>query len=169
LKSETQRVLQLIYDLFYGSGGVWPELRDLQRALNRQCHSGVDAGRIVRCIPATLLKPPRSVEDYPAHSERLILTAEGIERCAGSSEDVTNLVIAVKWLARLVGRSDSSSARGERGVPFTTRQLAEAVSLPLESDSGSINRLLAILEVEGWVQHGDNRRGKPWSRLLRAS
>jgi hypothetical protein len=47
-----QRVLQLIYDPFYGSGGTWPVLGDLQRALNRQGDSNVDATRIVQRIPA---------------------------------------------------------------------------------------------------------------------
>ena len=102
-------------------------------------------------IPATLLKPLDNTGGYPVPSEKVILTAEGIERCAGSAEDVSNLVIAVKWLARVVDRSDSEEY-DECGVRFTIHQLAEAVSLSLESDPKSVNRLVAILLAEGWVQ-----------------
>lgn len=162
----TQQVLQLVYDLFYGSGGTWPVLGDLQRALNHQGNSGMDAARIVQRIPATLLKPLSSTDGYPAPSERVILMAEGIERCAGSAEDITNLVIAVKWLARLAERSDSGDY-GERGMRFTTHQLAEAVSLSLESDSNSVSRLVAILLAEGWVQDDGGTRGKSRTGPLR--
>lgn len=147
----TRQVLQLVYDLFYGNGGTWPSLGDLQRALNRQGKSSVDAARIVQRIPMTLLKPLSSAAGYPAPSERVILTAEGIERCTGSAEDIANLVIAVKWLARLAERCDSEDY-GERGMRFAAHQLAEAVSLSLESDRDSVNRLVAILLAEGWVQ-----------------
>jgi hypothetical protein len=155
---KTQQVLQLVYDLFCGSGGTWPVLGDLQRALNRQDNSGVDAARIVQRIPATLLKPLSSTDGYPAPSEKVILTAEGIERCAGSAEDIANLVIAIKWLARLADRSGSGDY-SEPGVRFTTHQLAEAVSLSLESDPDSVNRLVAILLAEGWVKDDGNTRG----------
>ncbi len=52
---KTQKILQLVYDLFYRSGGTWPLLGDLQRELNRQGNSGMDAARIVQRIPVTLL------------------------------------------------------------------------------------------------------------------
>ena len=162
-----QRVLQLIYDLFYGSGGTWPVLGDLQRALNRQGDSEVDATRILQRIPAKLLKPLSSADGYPAPSEKVILTAEGIERCTGSAEDIANLVIAVKWLARLAERSGSGDY-GERGMRFTTHQLAEAVSLSPESDQNSVSRLVEILLAEGWVQNDGGTRGKPRTGPLRA-
>lgn len=146
----TQKVLQLVYDLFCNNGGTWPTLGDLQRTLNRQ-RSSEDAALIVRSIPATLLKPLRSTDGYPAPSEMIILTAEGIERCKGSAEDIDNLVIAVKWLARLVERSDSNDY-AKSGMRFTAQQLAEAVALSLESDRNSMSRLVAILMAEGWVR-----------------
>jgi hypothetical protein len=147
----TQQVLQVVYELFYSSGGTWPALGDLQRTLNRQGNGGVDAVWIVQRIPATLLKPLSSCEGYPAPTEKVILTAEGIERCAGSAEDVTNFVIAVRWLARLAERPDSGGY-GEPGIRFTTHQLAEAVSLSPESDPNAVSRLVAFLLAEGWVQ-----------------
>jgi hypothetical protein len=147
-----RQVLQLVYDLFYGAGGTWPVLGDLQIALNREGNSGVDAARIVQRIPATLLKPLSSASGYPAPSEKVVLTAEGIERCEGSGEDIANLVIATKWLARQAERPESKDY-GERGIRFTTHQLAEAVSLSLESDPNSVSRLVAILLAEGWVQN----------------
>jgi hypothetical protein len=161
-----QQVLQHVYDLFYGSGGTWPALGDLQRALNRQGNRGVDAAEIVQRTPTTLLKPLISTDGYPAPSERVILTAEGIVRCAGSAEDITNFVIAVRWLARLAERSDSESY-DQRGIRFTTHQLAEAVSLSLESDPNSVNRLVAILLSEGWVQDNGDTRGRPQTGPLR--
>jgi hypothetical protein len=163
----TQQVLQLVYDLFCGGGGTWPVLGDLQRALDRRGSSGVDAARIVQRIPATLLKPLSSTGSYPVPSEKVILTAEGIECCEGSAEDIANLVIAVRWLARLAERSDSGDY-GERGMRFTTRQLAEAVSLSLESDLNSVSRLVAILLAEGWVQKDGGTRGKRRTSPLRA-
>jgi hypothetical protein len=163
----TQQVLQLVYDLFYGSGGTWPVLGDIQRALNRQGNRGVDAARIMQRIPATLLKPLSNTGGYPAPSEKVILTAEGIERCARSAEDIANLVIAVKWLARLAERSDSGDY-GERGMRFTTHQLAEAVSLSPESDLNTVSRLVAILLAEGWVQNDGGARSKPRRGPLRA-
>jgi hypothetical protein len=163
----TQQVLQLVYDLFYGSGGTWPVLGDLQRMLNHQGNSDVDAAWIVQRIPATLLKPLSSTDGYPAPSEKVVLTAEGIERCMGSAEDIANLVIAVKWLARLAERSDSGEY-SKRGMRFTTHQLAEAVSLSLESDPNSVGRLVAILLAEGWVQNDGGTRGKPRTGPLRA-
>jgi hypothetical protein len=161
-----QQVLQLVYDLFYGSGGTWPALGDLQQKLNRR-KNVVHAARVVQRIPATLLKPLNRTDGYITPCEKVILTAEGIERCAGSAEDIANLVIAVKWLARMAERSDSDD-RGERGMRFATHQLAEAVSLCLESDQNSINRLVAILLAEGWVQSDGGTRGKPWTSPLRA-
>jgi len=148
----TQQVLQLVYNLFYESGGTWPALGDLQRALNRQGNGSEDAALIVQRIPAALLKPLRTTDGYPAPSEKVILTAEGIERCAGSAEDIDNLVIAMKWLARLMERPESKD-HGEYGMRFTTDQLAEAVALSVESDPHSISRLVAILLAEGWVQN----------------
>jgi hypothetical protein len=154
----TQQFLQLVYDLFYGSGGTWPVLGDLQRALNRQGNSDMDAALLVQRIPASLLKPLSSRDGYPAPSEKVVLTGEGIERCAGSAEDIANLVIAVRWLARLAERSDSEDY-DERGMRFTAHQLAEAVPLSVESDPNSVSRLLAILLEEGWVQGDGDTRG----------
>jgi hypothetical protein len=148
LKAETRQVLQAIYDLFYGSEGAWPRLGDLQLELSRRYNRKVDAARIVRRIPATLLKPLRYTDDYPAPTERLVLTVEGIARCVGSGEDIENFVTAVRWLARRAERSDSTDP-GKRRIRFTTRQLADAVSLSLEADPEAVHRLVAILQAEG--------------------
>jgi hypothetical protein len=79
----TQQVLQLVYDLFYGTGGTWPGLGDLQRALNRQGNSGVGAARIVQRIPATLLKPLSSTDGYLAPSEKPAARRVGVPgKCA---------------------------------------------------------------------------------------
>lgn len=151
MKHEQQRVLQLIYNFFHGSGGVWPSLRDLQRALRRRGGNDVEAIRIVQHIPARLLKPLRSPDGCQTPNGELVLTAEGVKRCAGSSEDIANLVIAVKWLARRAERSDLSDQQSGHRVPFTTHQLAEALSLSLESDGNAISRVVAILQAEGWI------------------
>ena len=163
MKAETQQTLQAIYDLFYDGGGMWPRLGDLQPELNRQGSAGIDAVRAVRRTPAALLKPMRSGNDYPAPSERLLLTAEGVARCAGSEEDVENFLTAVKWLARRAELFDPRTP----WVRFTTGQLAEAVSLPLEWDSKSAHRLLAILQAEGWLKEDGTTQCKP-GRVLRA-
>jgi hypothetical protein len=162
-----QQVLQLVYDLFYQSGGTWPVLGDLQRALNHQGNSGLDAAWIVRHIPRTLLKPLGSAGAYPAPLEKVILTVEGIKRCSRSDEDIANLLIAVKWPARHA-EHPSSGDHGDRGMRFTIQQLAEAVSLSLESDRNSVCRLVEILLAEGWVQEDDGTQGKPWTGPLRA-
>jgi hypothetical protein len=95
---------------------------------------------------------------YPPPTERLILTAEGIERCTGGSEDIENFLTAVKWLAKRADRSDLSGYQGECGVRFTPSQLAEAISLSLDTDRKAVGRLLAILEAEGWlIEYGGTR------------
>jgi hypothetical protein len=104
--NRNQKVLQLIYDLFCGSGGIWPTLRELQRALKRQGHRNVDAFEVVQRIPATLLKPLPNANTYPAPTEKLILSIEGIERCAGSGEDIENFLITLKLLVRWTDRFD---------------------------------------------------------------
>lgn len=151
-----QRVLQLVYDLFCDSGGTWPMLCDLQRALNRQVNGNMDAVLALRRIPATLLKPISSEVGYPNPSERVVLTAEGIERCKGSAEDIANFVIAVKWLARMGERK--AIEEGRDGLRPTIGELAEAVSLSLESDSTSVNKLVEILVAEGLVMDNGGRR-----------
>jgi len=167
LKAEKQQVLQTIYDLFHGSGGTFPMLGDLQRELNRRNGRSLDAARIVRRIPAALLKPVCYTDGYPAPTAKLVLTVEGIARCVGSGEDVENFVTAVQWLARLAGRSNSAG-QVERGIRYTAQQLADAVSLSMESDYEAINRLVAILQAEGWAQDGGSTKINSWARLLRA-
>jgi hypothetical protein len=163
----TQRVLQLIYDFFYGSGGIWPTLADLQQALNRQGGSKVDAARVIRHVPATLLRPLNNSDSYPSATNKLILTAEGVNRCAGSDKDIANFLKAVAWLASRVAQSTSADNQDEHAMPFTTRQLAEAVPLSLNSDPNSIRRLVAILQAEGWVHNDDATRRRSWARPLR--
>jgi hypothetical protein len=151
MRDEAQQVLQFVYDRFFESGGVWPTLRDLQRALNCRRRRSVDAARVVQRIPATLVKPLSSGHGYPAPTEKLILTVEGIERCAGSGEDIENVMTAVKWLAKLVERSAPPRGQSERGLRFTVHQLADAVSLSADKDRKAVARLIAILQAEGWV------------------
>jgi hypothetical protein len=155
LRNETQQALQLIYDLFYGSGGKWPTFGQFQRALSRRAGPDADAARIVQRISVTLLEPPEGHNGYPAANTKLILTADGIARCTGSAEDIANLVTASRWLGRLVAHADLSSDAHGRGMRFTTRQLAEAVPLSLDSDQNAVSRLVAILQSEGWVQDDD--------------
>lgn len=145
-----KRILQLIYDLFYGSGGVWPTLADLQRELDRQDYGTVVAARIVQQIDAALLKPISGSNGYPRPTEPLILTAAAIKRCSGSAEDIAHLLTALRWLGR---RAEQSDTANDHGMRFTTRQLAEAVPVDLGSDA--LYRLLAILEAEGWVHDDD--------------
>jgi hypothetical protein len=156
----TQIVLQLGYEKFCASGGTWPVLGDVQRDLNRGGNGSADAAQIVQRIPVTFLKPLGITDGYPAPFEEVILTAEGIERCVGSAEDIDNLVIAVKWLARRAERTIRKDY-SQHGMRFTVDQLADAVSLSLRSDENCVNRLLSILLAEGWVQaekmHGESR------------
>jgi len=153
------QILQLIYDRFYDDGGVWPTLGYLQRALNRQSANRIDAARIVQRVPAALLKPLPSANGYPAPTERLVLTAEGIERCIGSGEDIENFIAAIKWLVKMAERADLSDDQGEHGLRFTNRQLAEAVSLSSGSDQNAVHRLVAILQSEGWVRSYSDTSG----------
>jgi hypothetical protein len=148
----TQQALDLIYRLFYDSGGIWPTLRDLQRALKRQGHGNVDAFEIVQHIAAKFLEPLPNANTHPAPTEKLILTIEGIERCAGSGEDIENFLITLKLLVRWTDRPDLAGDPGEGGIRFTAHQLAEAVSLLTDADERAIHRLIAILRAEGLVQ-----------------
>jgi hypothetical protein len=107
-------------------------------------------------VPPTFLNPLSNVNTYPALTEKLILTIEGIERCAGSGEDIENFLITLKLLVRWTDRSDLSGGPGEDGIRFTSQQLAEAVSLLTDADEQAINRLIAILCAEGLVQDGDD-------------
>jgi len=154
--NRNQKVLQLIYDPFVGNGGTWPTLGDLQRALKRQGNRHVDAFEVVQRIPPTFLNPLSNVDTYPAPTEKLILTIEGIERCTGSGEDIENFLIALKLLVRWTDRSDLAGGPGEDGIRFTSQQFAEAVSLLTDADEQAINRLIAILRAEGLVQDGDD-------------
>jgi hypothetical protein len=158
LTRKTQQVLQLTYDLFYGNGGIWPSLGELQHALNRQSSKHVDASHIARRIPSKLMHPIHGSNGYYASNIKLILTADGIKCCTGSHEDIANLVTAAKWLGRRAERAGLPSDPGECGICFTAHQLAAAVSLSPESDEAAIGRLVAILQAEGWVDDGD---GKP--------
>lgn len=120
-----QQVLQIVYDHFYATGGTWPSLGYLQRTLNRQNDRRIDASQIVRRIPPTLLKQLSSA--YPAPTELLILTLEGIKRCSGSLDDVENSLTAVNWMARWAERPGLSDENDKRGMHFTISQLAEGV------------------------------------------
>ena len=79
--------------------------------------------------PGTWHRPLRDSGGYNPASEEHVLTAEGIARCTGSQEDIPNLVIAVKWLARQPERAARSSDPGVHRVSFTAGQLAAALSL----------------------------------------
>lgn len=152
--NRNQEVLQLIYDSFVGNGGTWPTLGDLQRALKRQGKRHADAFEVVQRIPLTFLNPLSNFDTYPAPTEKLILTIEGIERCSGSGEDIENFLITLKLLVRWTDRSDLAGGPGEDGMRFTSQQFAEAVSLLTDADEHAINRLIAILRAEGLVQGG---------------
>jgi hypothetical protein len=145
-------ILQLVYDLFYGAEGIWPTIADLQQELNHRGYGKVGAARIVRQIEPSLLKPLDFSNGHPASTERLILTAEAIKRCANSEEDIANLLVAVKWLARRMEQLQATVNQSEYGMRFTTQQLAEAV--PVRVGSPALHRLVAILQTEGWI-HDD--------------
>jgi hypothetical protein len=142
-------ILQLVYDLFYDAEGIWPTVADLQQVLNRRGYSKVDAARIVQQIDATMLKPLDSSTSYPLPITKLILTAEAIKRCTNSAEDIANLLAALKWLGRRMEQLHSTADQSERGMRFTTQQLAEA--LPVDLHSAALHRLVAILQAEGWT------------------
>ena len=146
-------ILQLVYDLFYRTEGIWPTIADLQQELNCRGYSKINAVRIVQQIDATLLKPLDTLNGFPLPMTRLILTAEAIKRCANSAEDIANLLAAAKWLGRRMEQLHSAAGQSERGMRFTTRQLAEA--LPVDLHSAALRRLVAILQAEGWT-HDDN-------------
>jgi hypothetical protein len=154
--AKRQQALNLIYRLFRDSGGIHPTIGDLQQAFDDQGDGDVDAARVVQRIPAKFLKPLSSSPDYPRPDERLMLTAEGISRAAGSSTDMGNYVASVQWLARRADRRGRSGEQSGHGMQFTTRQLAEVVPLSLDSDRRAFNRLIAILEAEGWLLDDDN-------------
>jgi hypothetical protein len=149
-----QRVLQIIYDSFYATGGKWPSRVYLERELNRQSDRRldvVDVVKILQHIPPALLKPVSGAAGDLAPAEKLVLTLEGIARCSRSRDDVENTLAAVKWLARRAEHPDLSDEQDQRGVRFTISQLAEAVALSVDSDQKAISRLISILESEGWI------------------
>ena len=148
-RDRIQQVLQTVYDHFYATGGTWPSLGHLQRMLNRQYNRRIDAVQVLQHISPTLLKPLST--GFPVPGEKLVLTLQGIARCSGSGDDVENSLTAVRWLARRAEHSDLVDEQDERGVRFTVSQLAEAVSLSLDSDQEAIGRLIAILKSEGWT------------------
>ena len=164
-KAMVRLILQLVYDLFYDSEGIWPTLADVQQALNRRGYGKVDAARIAQQIDAGLLKPLGSPKGYPAPIAQLILTAEAIKRCANSAEDIASLPSAVKWLGRRMEQQHAATDQSERGMRFTTEQLAEAV--PVELNSAALHRLVAILQAEGWI-HDDLQYSDNYGRALYA-
>jgi hypothetical protein len=151
-KATLRLILQLVYDLFYDAEGTWPTLADLQKTLNKRGDGDVVAVRIVQQIDAALLKPLDFSNGYPLPTGRLILTAKAIKRCTNSAEDIANLLAAVRWLGRRMEQMDVTIHQSERGMRFTTQQLAEVV--PLDLNSAALRRLVAILQAEGWI-HDD--------------
>lgn len=168
MRKRGRAVLQRIYGLFDGAGGRWPSLRELKLALIHDGIDDVDAVRIVRHIPPELMKPLSHRNGYRAMHEELVLTAEGINICMGSFEDIDNLVSATRWLARWVERADLPSGQPESGISFTFQQLAMGVPLSLDTDSHAIGKLLALMEAEGWVQVDDGTQVGLPTRLLAA-
>lgn len=152
-KATVRLILQLVYDLFYEAEGIWPTLADLQLQLDRRGYGNLVAARIVQQIDAALLKPLDPSNDYlPPTERRITLTAEGIKRGTNSSEDIANLLAAVRWLGRRMEQLHATANHSERGMRFTSQQLAEAV--PLDLNSAALRRLVAILQAEGWI-HDD--------------
>jgi hypothetical protein len=145
-----QQALDLIYRRFRDSGGTYPTVSDLQWEFD-ELGIDVDAARVVQRIPVKFLKPLSSAPKYPLPDERLIPTAEGVAQAAGSLRDMKNYVTSIRWLARQADRPVAPGDQGKRGMPFAIRELAAAVSLSLDSDRDAINRLIAILEAEGWL------------------
>lgn len=166
MKRKERKILQRVYDLFDGTGGSWPSLRELKRELIREGGDDLDTIRIVQHLPARLMHPLCGPSGYHALHDELVLTAEGIKLCAGSREVLDHLVIAVKWVARRAERADLSSGREKYGISFTLQQLVEAVSLSQETDGHAIGKLLALMEAEGWVDCGDGPRSGLPTRLL---
>jgi hypothetical protein len=157
VKDEARQILAITYSHFHSTGGEWPTLGYVQRELNRRSEKGTDVVRAVRRIPTALLKPLPTGDHYPALTEVVILTAEGIRHSPGSGEDIGNLTASVRWLVRLTERANVSAEEGLLGVRFTIRQLADAVSLSVETDRKAIDRLLAILQSEGLMHDGGTR------------
>jgi hypothetical protein len=162
----TQRVLQFVYDFFYGNGGTWPALADLQRFFDRQ-GKNVNTAQIVQRIPATLLLPVPSTDGYVSPAAKLMLTVEGIERCARSGEDIKNFVAVVDSLAERMQRGELSHGQDDRSVRITIRQLAEAASLSLKADEPALHRLMAMLIAEGLIQDNGGKRDRRWTFRLR--
>jgi len=148
-KAMVRLILQLVYDLFHDSEGIWPTIAELQQTLKRRGHDDVDAARIVRQIDSALLKPLNFTNGYPAPTERLILTAEAIKRCANSAEDIANLLTAMRWLGRGMEQAQATVNKSEHGMRFTIQHLAGAV--PVDLNSAALRRLVAILQSEGWT------------------
>lgn len=151
-KATVRLMLQIVYDLFRRTEGIWPTIADLQQELNHRGHDAVVAVRIVRQIDAVLLKPLDFSNGHPAPTEQLILTAEAIKLCANSTEDLANLLVAVKWLARRMEQLQATVNQSEHGMRFTPQQLAEAI--PVGLNSAALHQLVTILQAEGWI-HDD--------------
>lgn len=156
MRNKKRLARQLIYDSFSGGGGKWQTLGELQQDLTRHVGANVDAARIVRRIPATQLKPLSTSNGYPAADEELILTAEGIDKCAKSGEDIANLLAAVRGLGRQLTHSDLPRDQRGRGARIAMSQLAAAASLPMHPNPSAVGRLAKILESEGWVEEADD-------------
>jgi hypothetical protein len=155
--AKRQQALDLTYRLFRDSGGTYPTVSDLQWEFD-ELGIDVDAARVVQRIPARFLKPLPSTPKYPLPDERLVLTAEGVAQAAGSLRDMKNYVASIRWLARQADRPVAPGDQGKRGMQFTIRELAAAVSLSFDSDRDAINRLIAILDAEGWLLDNGNAR-----------
>jgi hypothetical protein len=150
--SKEALVLQIIYMRFRESGGAWPDFDYIERWLRR--YSKLDAVHIISRIPPSLLKPLSYLNGRPDPRAKLVLTAEGVRRCLGSDDDTHNLVAAVKLMVQYDTEYDPQPRNPRPQI--TAAQLADALKLPLASDSHSIERLMALLRAEGLVSDHDS-------------
>ena len=149
-----QEVLQVIYTWFRDHGGEWPNFDNIDRRLNRHRDERLDTARIMKSIPADLLRPLTCINGQPAPEGEIVLQIKGIARCLGSDDDTFNFMAAIRWLVQQYKSYDPPQGMVGVGMQINTEQLATELRLPLNSDSNCIRRLVALLKAEGLVSSG---------------
>jgi len=159
MNRESAVALQVIYTHFRERGGQWPTFGYFERWLSR--YREEDALQVINRIPSGLLRPLTFRNGRPDPVGKLVLTAAGVARCLGSDDDTKNLVAAVEYLVRHdrtydPPEIDPPEIPTASRVPVSSDQITGELSLPLQADPKSGERLMALLKGEGLVMSDEH-------------